>query len=82
MATDSIVLHILKIAVFLLSGINLWPYWQLIAASIVLGMAGTWFGKHVLDHFIPDAWFEWMFKGIITVLALNLLWGFAVSVVG
>ncbi|MFZ2587081.1 MAG: TSUP family transporter [Alphaproteobacteria bacterium] len=79
-ALNSAVLHALKIGVFLLAGVSLAPYLPLIAISIAVGMAGTWFGKHVLDTLIPDRWFEVMFKTIITVLALNLLWQVAQNI--
>ncbi|MGB0732322.1 MAG: TSUP family transporter, partial [Pontibacterium sp.] len=65
--------HILKLAVFAFVGFSLVSWLPLVAAMIVSGMLGTWMGLKVLNK-LSARYFDKIFKGLITVLAIRLIW--------
>lgn len=64
--------HLLKMLVFSTVGFAFWQWLPLIALMILGGMAGTWLGLRVLRK-IAFKHFQYVFKLIITLLAINLL---------
>lgn len=67
------IMHTAKAAAFLTLGISLGAYAPLIVALIAAGVLATWAGRLALDH-VPERLFRTMFRVILTVLALRLLW--------
>lgn len=65
--------HLLKMLVFSLVGFAFWQWLPLIILMIVGGMFGTWIGLKMLNK-IPTGLFKVIFKALITLLALRLLW--------
>ncbi|GGO77946.1 hypothetical protein GCM10011348_08660 [Marinobacterium nitratireducens] len=65
--------HLLKLAVFGTLGFMFMEWLPLILAMIAAGAAGTWVGLRVLDR-MPPSWFRPMFRMIVTLLALRLIW--------
>ena len=65
--------HITKITAFALLGIAIGAYIPLIAAMIACGSLGSWVGGKALNH-IPERLFRAVFRILLTVLALRLLW--------
>jgi uncharacterized membrane protein YfcA len=64
--------HILKIIVFSLLGFAFAEWLGLIVMMLTAGMLGTVLGSQVLNR-LPKAMFDKVLKGILTLLALNLL---------
>ncbi len=64
--------HGLKIAVFGLLGFAFAEWLPLVAAMIATGLVGTWTGKALLER-LPERAFGWIFKGLLTALALRLI---------
>ncbi|MGB0205286.1 MAG: sulfite exporter TauE/SafE family protein [Neptuniibacter sp.] len=65
--------HLLKMVVFSLVGFTFWQWLPLIIMMILGGMLGTWLGLKMLNK-IPAGHFKVIFKTVITLLALRLLW--------
>ena len=65
--------HLLKMVVFSLVGFAFWQWLPLIIPMILGGMFGTWLGLKMLNK-IPSGHFKVIFKTVITLLALRLLW--------
>jgi uncharacterized membrane protein YfcA len=65
--------HGLKIVVFGLLGFAFLPWLPLIIAMIISGAIGTWLGLQLLNRYSAKT-FDWIFKGIITLLALRTLY--------
>ena len=65
--------HGLKMLVFGVVGFAFLPWLPLVIAMIVSGAIGTWIGLKLLNRFSANT-FEWVFKGIMTVLALRTLY--------
>ena len=65
--------HLLKMVVFSLVGFAFWQWLPLIILMILGGMFGTWLGLKMLNK-IPAGHFKVIFKTVITLLALRLLW--------
>jgi uncharacterized membrane protein YfcA len=65
--------HGLKVAAFAIAGFAYGPWLPLAAVMIASGFLGTVFGKRVVAR-IPEARFRAVFKGLLTVLALRLIY--------
>ena len=65
--------HLLKMLVFSLVGFAFWQWLPLVILMIAGGMFGTWLGLKMLNH-IPAEHFKLIFKAVITILAMRLLW--------
>lgn len=65
--------HVLKIVAFGILGFHFLPWVPLLAAMIASGFLGTLTGRRVLDH-IPERIFAQLFRVVISLLALRLLW--------
>lgn len=65
--------HLLKMLVFSLVGFAFWQWLPLIALMTFGGVVGTWLGLKMLNK-IPTGHFKVIFKTVITLLALRLLW--------
>ena len=71
--------HSLKAIVFTFVGFAFWQWLPLVLAMIASGAIGTWLGLKLLNR-IPADKFRLLFKIILTVLALRLLYQALVSV--
>jgi len=65
--------HLLKLAVYSTLGFLFVEWLPLILAMVAAGAIGTWLGLKLLDR-MPPAWFRPLFRLIVTVLALRLIW--------
>ncbi|WP_241234976.1 sulfite exporter TauE/SafE family protein [Amphritea opalescens] len=65
--------HLLKMFVFGLIGFSFSDWLPLIILMIVAGFAGTWIGLHLLKK-VPAERFQLIFRILVTVLALRLIW--------
>lgn len=73
LAACVLVQHGLKVMVFGALGFSFHPYLGLILAMLTMGFIGTWLGKIILLK-RPPAQFDWVLKGLLSVLAVPLLW--------
>jgi uncharacterized protein len=64
--------HALKVAAFGYLGFAFQDWLPLIAAMIGAGFLGTWYGTKLLEK-LPEALFQKILKGLLTILALDLL---------
>jgi uncharacterized protein len=64
--------HALKVAAFSYLGFAFREWLPLIAAMIIAGFMGTWLGTKLLDK-LPEALFQKILRGILTIVALDLL---------
>ncbi len=67
-----IVVHTFKVGTFLALGFIVGPYLPLLAGMLFAVFAGTYCGKLLLGR-LSEIWFRWLFKGLITVLAVRML---------
>lgn len=65
--------HLLKGVVFSVVGFAFSEWLWVILLMIAAGVVGTWLGLKVLNR-IPTAMFSWVFRGVVTLLALRLLY--------
>lgn len=65
--------HLLKMSVFTAVGFAFWDWLPLVAAMILAGTLGNWLGLKLLDR-MPAAQFKRVFRWVVTLLALRLLW--------
>lgn len=65
--------HLLKGVVFSVVGFSFVDWLPLIAAMILSGMLGTWIGLNLLRR-VSSVWFNRLFRVVVTLLALRLLW--------
>jgi uncharacterized membrane protein YfcA len=65
--------HLLKILVFTFVGFAFWEWLPLAILMILGGIFGTWLGLKML-HKIPTKYFSNIFRVVITLLAIRLLW--------
>jgi uncharacterized membrane protein YfcA len=66
-------MSVMKIVGYTLTGFDYRPFLPLIGASIVAALIGTWIGKQVVDR-ISEAVFRVVFRSLITITALRLLY--------
>lgn len=67
------IMHAAKMVAFVTVGIALGAYTPLIISLIASGIAATWAGRIALDH-MPERVFRTVFRVILTILAIRLLW--------
>jgi uncharacterized protein len=72
-AVCQVIVHAAKIAVFLYLGFKLGPWVFLIALMVFVTVAGSYVGTRILNK-IPQELFMKIFKGLIILLALRLVW--------
>ena len=65
--------HLLKAFVFSFAGFAFFQWLPLVVAMVVSGFTGTWLGLKVLKK-VSDERFALLFKVIVTILALRLIW--------
>ena len=70
--------HSLKVFAFGLLGFAFLPWLPLLAAMIGAGLVGTMLGRRLLDR-LPHRLFSRIFKAVLTLLALRLLYAAAVA---
>jgi uncharacterized protein len=71
-AACNVIQHGLKVLAFGYLGFNFADWLPLLAAMIVSGFLGTWFGTRLLEH-LPEALFKVILRWLLTFLALDLL---------
>ncbi|MGE0315166.1 MAG: sulfite exporter TauE/SafE family protein [Lautropia sp.] len=64
--------HVFKVAAFVALGFVFAPWIPFLAAMIAAGFVGTLLGKRVLSR-LPERVFAGIFKGVLSLLALELL---------
>lgn len=67
------IVHTAKLAAFGMLGIAMGPYVPLIAAMIATALIATWAGRLTLDR-VPERLFRVVFRILLTLLALRLLY--------
>jgi uncharacterized membrane protein YfcA len=72
-ATAMTVQHLCKIVVFEQAGFSLEDWGFLLGSMIISGFCGTWIGLRLLKH-LPEVRFRQLFNGILSLLALRLIW--------
>ena len=65
--------HLLKVIAFGFLGFVLTQWLVLVATMIVSGLLGTWMGRRLLQR-LPEQAFRQIFKAVLTVLAVRLLY--------
>ncbi len=78
MAASLTGMSLLKISGYAFNGFDYGPYLRIIIASIAAALLGTWVGKMVIDR-ISETVFRTVFKGLVTITAVRLLY---VGIVG
>lgn len=66
--------HFIKVVAFGILGFNFAPYAALVVAMILSGFLGTVIGNHVLVKFVSDGVFHRVLAGLLSLLALRLLY--------
>ena len=66
--------HFIKVVAFGILGFNFAPYVGLVVAMILSGFLGTVIGNHVLVKFVSDGVFHKVLAGLLSLLALRLLY--------
>lgn len=66
-------MDVFKIAGYISYGFDYWQYAPLIVAATLSGILGTWLGKRV-THFVSEKVFRLVFRWLITIVALRLLY--------
>ena len=64
--------HVSKVIVFGLGGFAFGAYAGLVALLSVCVVAGTWAGSHLL-HNVSERLFTWLYRGVLTLVALRLI---------
>lgn len=65
--------HLLKLFVFSVAGFAFWEWLPVVLMMVLSGTVGTWLGLKMLNR-IPTQHFKFIFRVVITLLALRLLW--------
>ena len=65
--------HGLKVGAFVVLGFAFADWVPFLIAMVAAGFVGTVLGNRILKR-LPDKGFDTVFKGILTLLALRLLW--------
>src|SRR5688572_22785237 len=70
-AACQVVLHFLKVVVFVYLGFQLSEWWGLLALLIVMTILGSFVGTRILEK-IPQSFFLKFFKTIVIILSFKL----------
>ena len=73
MAASLTGMGLFKISGYTLNGFDYGPYLQIIVFAIAAAFLGTWIGKMIVDR-ISEALFRTVFRVLVTVTALRLLY--------
>lgn len=65
--------HLAKVAAFLVAGVAVYAYPLLLGGMVVGVIAGTALGRWA-HGFLPEAQFKVLFRGVLAVLVVKLLW--------
>jgi len=71
-ASQMMAQHGLKVLAFGFLGFAYGEWLALMAAMVGIGFLGTLVGRWLLGR-IPEAWFQWGFKSVLTLLAVRLI---------
>ena len=64
--------HVVKLALYAGFGFAFRAWWPLLAVGATCAIAGTWVGSRLLDR-IPERTFTWLYKGVLSALAVQLV---------
>jgi uncharacterized membrane protein YfcA len=73
--------HVSKILVFGVAGFAFRDYAGLLVAMSVMVILGTWIGSRLLEY-VSELWFKRIFKTVLTVVALRLVVGEGLGLLG
>jgi uncharacterized membrane protein YfcA len=65
--------HAVKIGLFGAAGFAFAEHAPLLALGSLCAIGGTWVGSRLLDRMSEES-FLWLYRGVLTVLALRLVW--------
>ena len=68
-----LITHMSKLAAFGFIGFAIGAFVPLMAAMIATGALGNWVGERALDY-VSEGGFRWIFRSILTLLGLRLIW--------
>ena len=68
--------HVVKLLLYAGFGFAFREHALLLAAASACAIAGTWVGRRLLER-ISERWFTWLYKSVLTLLALQLVLGAA-----
>lgn len=74
-------MDVFKIVGYIAHGFDYRPYFPHIGMAIIAGFSGTWCGKRI-SHKISEANFRRVFKWLVTIVALQLLYRGALALSG
>jgi uncharacterized protein len=64
--------HTLRVLAFMALGFSFAPWWELVTAMVVAGIAGSWVGTR-LRGYVPQRDFHQWFRLLVTVLAARMI---------
>jgi uncharacterized membrane protein YfcA len=64
--------HLAKLVVFGLAGFAFRSHFVLLATMVPLVIVGTWVGSRLLEY-VHERWFIYLYKGVLSVIALRLV---------
>jgi len=73
LAASLAILDVFKITGYVWHGFHYTPYIAHIVLATIAGFAGTWAGRQI-THRVSEAVFRLVFKGLITLVAIRLLY--------
>lgn len=73
--------HVSKILVFGVAGFAFPDYAELLVAMCAMVVLGTWIGSQLLEY-VSELWFRRIFKTVLTVVALRLVVGEGLGLLG
>ncbi|MCH2184494.1 sulfite exporter TauE/SafE family protein [Myxococcota bacterium] len=72
--------HLAKVSVFAVAGFPFLQWAPLLGALIGAAFLGTLLGSRILDR-VNEIWFVRLYKGVLSILAIRLIWAFVMSLV-
>ena len=73
--------HLVKIGVYGVAGFAFAPFILPLLLLSVVTLVGTWIGSRILGH-VSETWFVWLYKGVLTAIALRLVVWDGLAVLG
>lgn len=73
LAACTVIMEVFKVSGYISVGFDYTHYPDLLLVATLAGLVGSWLGRRLANR-IPDTWFRPLFKGIISLVAVKLLW--------
>jgi uncharacterized membrane protein YfcA len=73
LAVSLLAMNVFKVGGYAAFGFDFRPYALLIATALLAGVAGSALGRRMIER-VPEARFRWVFKVLLSVLALQLFY--------